>query len=103
MGFYSFGMVARCFDLTLDHTNYLSLQVVLSEVIGDPLLIVLVGLLLVNFLAIKFNVAAKPTIFLNVLAALALVGFAWQSSVVVIVALVLSLLIFGTYAAFFNR
>jgi len=88
--------------MALDHTNYLSLRELLSEVVGSPILIILLSLVLTTYLCVKLNVDSKTTIILNVLVAVMMLGFVYEMGVLIIVGVVLAFIIYGAYAAFWK-
>lgn len=89
--------------MALTQFNWLSLRVLLSEVVGSPALILLLSLSLVTWLCIRFNVSGKATLLLNGLVLFAVLGFTFNQGWLVIVALLVSMLLYGAYALFWSK
>lgn len=89
--------------MSIGYNTWLSTKEWIGEVIGSPILAVLIGLVLINYLVIKNNIGAKTALILNVLGVFSIVSLAYESSLIAIVGVVLSFVMYGTYAAFWNK
>jgi len=96
-------MVAGGFNLSITVDNYLSVKELLSELIGHPTLIIFVFLIVVTYACIKFNVDYKTTLFINLLVLAAISSFIFDQVLIIVFAMIIVFILYGTYAKFFSK
>ena len=89
---------------SLNQFNYLDLKVLISELIGSPVLFSLLVMVAVVWLAIKFNVPTKSTIGLVVVSIFAVLSIYYSAVWVVALVILLGYIIYlGGHGVIWGR